>query len=977
MQKSRTQIKLWIFIFLMPTIALGQIVKVEQKVWVDSIFNTLTPDQKLGQLFMVAAYSNKNESHYQKIDSLVEIYKIGGLIFFQGGPIRQALLTNRYQSKANVPLMIGMDAEWGLGMRLMDSTISFPRQMTLGASQNPTLAYKMGAEIANHCKRLGVHVNFAPSVDVNNNPNNPVIGIRSFGEEKEKVASFGLAYMNGLQENGVMACAKHFPGHGDTDADSHHSLPVINHNKQRLDELELYPFKKLIKNNVMSMMVAHIHMPAYDNRPNVATTLSPKVVNGLLKKKLQFKGLVFTDALNMKGVSKFYAPGEVEYQALLAGNDILLFAEDVPTALQKIKNAFKEGKLDSTEIYERVKRILEAKYWAGLNHFVPIDTTGIYFDLNTNQSKAIRNELYEKSITLLKNDNKILPFKNLDQNTFASVAIGLKKNTEYQSMLDNYAPFSHFVIEKSASTKDFNLMLDSLASFSNVIVSLHDLNNRKKENYGISEQAIDFIKKLQSKTKVTISYFGNLYGLKNFEFTDVLVCAFEDNEATRTIVPQMLFGAMEMKGKLPVRISPVFGLNSGITLNIPSKRLSYGYPENINLQSANFSSLDSILNEAIKDGSTPGIQVQIVKSGKVVFRKNYGYHSYDKILPVTDKTIYDLASITKVAATMPVIMFLYDWQKLNVNGKLVEFLPELKGTNKESIILKDLLVHQAGLISYADFWRKTLTKGAPSDFYLSNQLSTTFSNRVSNQWFSKPSLADSVLKWTIKTNLSQEKADTGCYAYKYSDLTFSFLKRIAEKQIAQSLPNFLDQNFYKPLGLSTLGFLPLQRFSLNQLPPTEEDKTFRLEKIQGTVHDQNASLTNGIAGHAGLFGCANDLAILGQMLLQKGAYGGAKYLKPETIEFFTKQHFTNNRRALGWDRPFPPDEISLATEQAFGHTGFTGTAWWIDPKEELVFVLLANRTYPFADNKRFTDKSVRTKALNAAYNAIRNFSQSK
>jgi len=938
--------------------------------WVDSVFHCLSSQQKLGQLFMIAAYSNQTEAQYAKIDSLVSIYHVGGLIFFQGGPIREAILTNRYQAKAKVPLLIGMDAEWGLGMRLMDSTISFPRQMTLGASQRPELAYKMGVEIAQHCKRLGIQINFAPSVDVNNNPNNPVIGIRSFGEQKEKVAEFGLAYAKGMQENGVIACAKHFPGHGDTDADSHHSLPVINHDKKRINELELYPFKKLISEGVMSVMVAHIHLPAYDDRPNVATTLSPKVVNDLLKKQLQFKGLVITDALNMKGVAKYYAPGEVEYQALLAGNDVLLFAEDVPTALHKIKQAFATGKLDSIEIYERVKKILRAKYWAGLNNYKLIDTAHIYQDLNSTAAKALRDELYASSFTLLANENNILPLQNLEINTYASIAIGLKKNSNYQQMLDNYAPFTHFTTEKNATALQYDNLIDSLSNYTTVVLSLHDLNNRKKENYGISDKTIYFIKKLQSRTTVVLVHLGNLYALRNFEFAPTLLCGFEDNETTRNLMPQILFGALPVTGQLPVTISSKFKIRNGITL--PSvQRLSYCYPEKLGIPTSNFSGLDSILTEAVKDGSTPGIQMLIAKNGSVIYQKNIGFQSYDKLTPVTNNTIYDLASVTKVAATMQAIMLLYDWDKIDLDANLLSYLPELHGTNKQNLILRDILVHQAGLLSYADFWRKTIHNGKMSERYFSPRYSKKFPFETIPQAYASATLPDSVWQWTIQTPLIQEKTDTGCYSYKYSDFAFSFLKRIAEKELNQTLPDFLSQNIYKPLGLKTLNYNPLSKSLAKHTAPTEEDKTFRMQVVKGTVHDKNASLTGGVAGHAGLFGRANDLAVLGQMLLCKGAYGGTKFYKAEVIEKFSLQQYYNNRRALGWDRPFPLNEISLASPQAFGHTGFTGTAFWIDPQEQLVFILLTNRTYPFADNKKFTDNSVRTKALNEVYKIIK------
>lgn len=967
----KAKIVVGLFIALFPISYLqGQSFEKKQSQWADSVFSTLNQDQKLGQLFMVAAYSNRNEAHYQKIDSLVSIYHVGGLIFFQGGPMREAVLTNRYQAKAKVPLMIGMDAEWGLGMRLMDSTISFPRQMTLGATRNPKLAYQMGTEIAAHCKRLGIHVNFAPAVDVNNNPDNPVIGVRSFGEEKEKVADFGIAYMKGLQQHGVMANAKHFPGHGDTDADSHYSLPVINHDKKRLNDLELYPFKKLMADSLMSVMVAHIHIPALDNTPNIATTLSPKVVTDLLKEKLKFKGLVFTDALNMKGVAKYYAPGEVEYRALLAGNDVLLFAEDVPTAVTKIKQAFAEGKLDSNEVYERVKKILKAKYWCGLDKYSPIDTANLYNDLNTSASKAARNDMYAQAITLLKNENNILPYKVLDINSFASVSVGLEKENAHTEMLDNYAPFTHFFTKKDAPDSAFNKLIDSLSRFTRVVVGVHNTNNRKKENFGVTAQTLEFIKKLQGKTQVTVVYFGNLYGLTSFTFAKHLVCAYEDNEGTQMVVPQLLFGAKGFVGKLPVTFNP-FENGDGLETK-PLMRLAYGYPESVGIPEKKFYKLDSILNEALWDGSTPGMQVLVAKKGVVIYQKNLGFHSYDRQTLVNNKSVYDLASVTKTAATMQAIMFLHQWKRLDLDEKISFYLPETKASNKEKMVIRDMLVHQAGLPAYVDFWRKALQSGRLSEKYFSSSKTEVFSQRFSKNVFVSKYLADSVQRWAVQSALVSEKADTGCYSYKYSDLTFFFMKALAEKELNQPLPAFLNQNLYKPLGLRYLGYLPLQRIAEAQLVPTEEDKTFRNAKVQGFVHDQNASILGGVAGHAGLFGNTNDLAILGQMLLQGGTYGGVKYFEKATINEFTRQQYGNNRRALGWDRPFPPEEVSLASPRAFGHTGFTGTAWWIDPEHELVFVLLANRTYPFADNKRFTEKSVRTKALNAVYEIILN-----
>ncbi|TAG53014.1 MAG: glycosyl hydrolase [Cytophagales bacterium] len=963
-------LKYSIYPYLISFSILAQSFEKKQTKWVDSLYNSFTENERLGQLFMIAAYSNKEPAHAAQIDTLIQKYNIGGLIFMQGGPKRQANLTNRFQSKAKVPLLISMDAEWGLQMRLVDSTMQFPRQMTLGAIKDNSYLYLMGKEIAKHCLRLGVHINFAPVVDVNVNPENPVIGVRSFGEDKIKVAQKGIAYMKGLQHAGVMANAKHFPGHGDTDADSHYDLPVIKHDKKRINDIELYPFKKLFEDSLQSLMVAHIHFPTYDDRPNMPTTLSKNVVTELLKKQLKFNGLVFTDALNMKGVSKFYQPGEVDVMALEAGNDVLLFSENVPVAIQKINEALTSKRLDKKQLEISIKKILAAKYKAGFWQSQTVDTTQIYQDLNSSASKALRQTIFEKALTVVRNDKNIIPIKDLSSGSIANVMISNIKQNEYVNMFDNYAPISHFKIAKNAAEQDYNLYVDSLKSFSKVIISVCELNNKKKENYGIPTLALDFMKKLQSKTEVIIIHFGNAYALKNYDFSKNLICAYEDLEVTKTIVPQLIFGAIGADGRLPVTISNAFKLNDGIDIK-PLKRLKYAYPETENIPSANFQKLDSIIYEALKDGSTPGAQLMICRKGTVVYRKNFGYQSYDRTQTVNNQTVYDLASVTKTAATMQAIMFLSDWKKFNEYNQISDYLSFTKKTNKQDLICKDILVHQAGLIATLEHWRKTMKDGKLDANYYQNSKNENYLRQVAAKTFTPFFTEDSVMRWTLSSRLLESKSDTGCHPYKYSDLAFYFMKAIAEKQLNQPLDEFLKQNFYSPLGLKNLTYKPLENnIDLKRIAPTEEDKIFRASKIQGTVHDQGAAMLGGLAGHAGLFGTANDLAILGQMNLQYGFYGGYQYLKKFTIQEYTRQQYSNNRRAMGWDRPFPPDEVSLASASSFGHTGFTGTAWWIDPKEEIVFVFLSNRTYPFAENKRLTTNSVRTKLLNAVYEAI-------
>lgn len=945
--------------------------KLSQSDWVDSVFNSLTPRQKIGQLFMVAAYSNKDAAHKNEISKLIKDYNIGGLIFFQGGPVRQAKLTNTFQSEAKVPLMIGMDAEWGLAMRL-DSTISFPRQMTLGAIAENSYIYKMGAEIARQCKRMGVHINFAPVVDINSNPNNPVIGMRSFGESKELVAQKGVAYMRGMQNYGVMANAKHFPGHGDTDSDSHTSLPVLKHSKQRLDEIELYPFKRLIADSIKSIMVAHLHVPAYDKATNRATTLSKYVVSDLLKKQLDFKGLVFTDALNMKGVSGFNKPGEVDVKALLAGNDVLLFSENVPEAIRLIEEAVKDRDITSKEIDKRVKKILAGKYWAGLSHYEPIKIENLYKELHLPQTEATVQELYAKAVTITKNDYKWLPFKTLDTTKFTSIAIGAEKTNTFQKMLGNYAPFEHYHFSDRTVSKEYDTLMGRLkGKRRTIIVSFHKLNGSSSRNYGISENELSFVKKLQQQHNVIVVVFGNPYSLKNFTDFPAVVCSYEDNKYVQAVTPQILFGAIESEATLPVTVAPNMKLGTGFP-TLALNRLRYGYPEEVQMNGDILTKIDSIAELIISTQATPGCQVLVAKDGVVVYDKSFGYLTYDKKQPVTDSTIYDIASITKVASTLQAVMYLYERGQLDVMQKASEYLPELKGTNKENLVISDILTHQSGLVPFIPYWKKTIKSVSISETFYCNTRDNWFCNEVAPGVYSMKTMEDSLWIWTVQSDLL-EPNKKGKYDYKYSDLGFYIMKRIVEKLLNEPIQNFVAKTFYEPLGLSTLTFRPLEKFSVANIAPTEQDALFRGRLIQGTVHDQGAAMFGGIAGHAGLFSNAHDLAVLLQMNMQLGYYGGIQYFAPSVLPVFTKKFFDRNRRGLGWDKPLPRGggpTSKMASPATFGHTGFTGTAMWADPDHRVIFIFLSNRVYPDAENVKLISNNIRPKIQDVIYESI-------
>ncbi len=948
--------------------------------WVDSVFNSLSENQRLGQLFMVAAYSNKDETHYREIDKLVREQHIGGLIFFQGGPGRQAVLTNRYQKAAKVPLIIGMDLEWGLQMRL-DSTIQYPKAMTLGAIKDNSYIYEMGKEIARQCKELGVHINFAPVVDVNSNPQNPVIGYRSFGEDKINVSQKGIAYMKGMQDNGVLASAKHFPGHGDTDSDSHYTLPVIKHSRERLDTLELYPFREMIKAGVKSIMVAHLAVPALDNRENMPTTLSYNVVTKLLKEEMGFEGLIFTDALNMKGVADYYKPGVVDLMALKAGNDVLLFAQDVPEGLRLIKAALANGELKREDINKSVKKILAAKYDVGLAKYAPLKVQGIVKRINTPEAELLKKKLIEKSFTVIENQEGLLPLNNLERYAFASLTIGLNKGNTFQTYLSKYAPFAHHQLNSwNNSQAALTEMMNKLKNYNVVVVGLHGVTNSPKNNHGISSAEIAMLRELQKTTKVIAVVFGNPYSIRYTLGLNHLACAFEDNETSRQLAPQILFGALSSNGKLPVSPSTVYPVGWGNTTEFLG-RLFYTLPEEAGMDSNILNKIDEIVEGAIRDRATPGAQVIVARKGAVVYSKNFGYMDYEKKRVVTDETIYDVASLTKVLGTLQGIMFLHERELISLDGSVQEYLPELRSSNKGSLIVKDVLTHQAGLIPYIAHWQKTIEKSVPLPEFYSSISTPKFNYQISDGLFASTTLRDSIWHWTINSDLLSRDLRRGShYVYRYSDIGFYLMHAVLERLTNQPMDDFLNNVFYSRLGLATLSFHPLAKFPKEQIAPTEKDKYFRNQLVWGTVHDQGAAMFGGVAGHAGIFSNANDVAIIMQMNLQNGFYGGQTYLLPETIQTFTTKLSGNNRRGLGWDKPVisgdggpTSDKVSPRT---YGHTGFTGTAAWADPESDLVYIFLSNRVHPVAENTKLITSNIRTKIQDLLYESIENYEKS-
>lgn len=946
----------------------------KDKRWADSVFKTLTPDERLAQLFMVAAYSNKDNAHVKEIKDLVDKYKIGGLIFFQGGPIRQAIQANCYQSCSKVPLFMSIDAEWGLAMRL-DSTTKFPRQMTLGAIQDDSLIYEMGFEIARQCKRLGMQINFAPVVDINNNPLNPVIGNRSFGENKYNVAKKALMYMKGMQDNQVLANAKHFPGHGDTDSDSHKTLPTINSSRERLDTLELYPFKELIAQGLGSMMVAHLSIPALDTTRNQASTLTKKIVTGLLKDTLGFKGLVFTDALNMKGVSKFYKPGEADVKALLAGNDVLLFAEDVPTAMTAIKEAIVRGDISQEEIDKRCMKILLAKQWAGLNHYSKIKLKNLYEDLNTPNAELINRKLTEASLTLLQNKNDILPLQHLDSSKIASVSLGYKALSIFQQTLSNYASVKHFGVEKDAKAPAFDSLLSQIKNYNPVIVHINNTNNKPDKDFGLTPQVLAMLKAIIKEHKVIVNVSANPYilaKLDSIQFADAVIMSYENNDYSESYSAQLIFGGVGCTGKLPITASSHFKVGTGI--DTKPVRLKYTIPEELGFDSKKLAKIDSIAMSGIKEKVFPGCQVLVAKDGKVIYQKSFGHHTYDTKIKVKNTDLYDIASITKIAASTVSLMKLVDEGKVNLDNPLCYYMPELEGSNKQNIVIREMMTHQAGLKDWIPFWIRTVNKdGTYKDGIYNKTPNDFYYKRVANDLYINKNYEDTIYKRIIESPVKEAGK------YVYSDLGYYFLKKIIEKETQNALNVYVQNSFYAPLGLTTMTYKPLAKFELNRIVPTEFDAKFRKQQVHGDVHDQGAAMLGGVGGHAGLFSNSNDLAVMMQMFMNYGTYGGKRYIDSTTLLKFTECQYcidNQNRRGIGFDKPeMNPDKDSpvckAVSYMSFGHAGFTGTLAWADPKTGIVYIFLSNRVYPDADDNKLSKAGTRGKIHAVIYDALK------
>jgi beta-glucosidase-like glycosyl hydrolase/CubicO group peptidase (beta-lactamase class C family) len=944
--------------------------------WVDSVLKTLSTEQQIAQCIWVAGYSNRDVSHEVEISDIIRKFGVGGIVFFQGTAAKQAELTNYYQKISRVPLLISLDAEWGIGMRI-DNVEKFPYQMTLGAIKNDSLIYQFGKAVASQFKRLGMQMNLAPVTDININPQNPVINYRSFGENRDKVSSKSIMYMKGMQDNGILATGKHFPGHGDTNVDSHLDLPLITHSRLRLDSIELYPFRKLISEGIGSIMTAHLNLPSLDTTTGFPSSLSPVIIKELLKNELGFRGVIITDAMNMKGVTKYFKTGEADAKALEAGNDVVEFVTDVEAAINETKSYIVSKKLTNEDIILKCRKILALKYWSGLNKLQTINKENIDKELSPMTSIALIRDLYANALTVLNNNQNILPVKNLQKIKIATIAINRKNLSSFQKRIAKYHPADHYFIDP-LDTAACNNLLKKLSDYDMVMAGVFGLDQRPNMDFGIKPGLNNFLEKLIGNNKTIITWFGNPYGidkLKILQNADGLILAYQENEYTEDLSAQLIFGGIGARGSLPVTINNKWPSDYGI-ITPGNIRLQYGIPESVGMSSEILNSkIDSIVSAGLTAKAFPGCVVIAARKGVVVFQKAYGFQTYDNRIAVQEDDLYDLASVTKISSTLAGLMLLNTEGKFNPDKTLGFYLPDFKKTNKGNIVMRDFLTHQAGLTPFIPFWKETIKKdGKFRRNIFDYQYKKKYPLEVAQGLYINKNYRKKMFNEIKKSPIGEKK-------YVYSDLTFIIAPEIIETLTGDKWYDFVTDSIYKKIGAFDIGFNPYLKYPLNRIVPTEYDSLFRKQQLQGTVHDEGAAMLGGISGHAGLFATANDLMKLMELYRRMGNYGGEQLISNDILKEYTRVQFpeNNNRRGLGFDKPMVNNSdlkqediypTRGASPESFGHSGYTGTFVWIDPKYEITYIFFCNRVYPTRNNNLVYDLNIRTEILQVLYDSI-------
>lgn len=956
--------------------------------WVDSVMNKLSFKEKVGQLFIYTIAPVDTKRNLELLREAVDTYKVGGLLFSGGKMQTQVDLTNRAQKQAKVPVMITFDGEWGLAMRLRGTPV-FPRNMVLGCIRDNQLIYEYGREVARQCRQIGVQVNFAPVADVNINPKNPVINTRSFGEDPVQVADKVIAYAYGLEGGGVLSVCKHFPGHGDTDVDSHKALPVLPFTRERLDSVELYPFKKAIRAGLGGMMVGHLQVPAIEPIGGLPSSLSRNVVYDLLTDELAFKGLIFTDALAMKGVS---GNGNVSLQALKAGNDMVLAPRNLKDEIPAVLEAVEKGELSKEDIENKCRKVLTYKYVLGLKKKPFVQLSGLEQRVNSPQARDLIRRLNQAAITVLNNKNHILPLHADKAQRIALLEVGKPGETEtLAKQMSRYASLSRFRLRPNQTEEENRRLRDSLATYKRIVIA-------------VSEQRLTpyhpFFAKFAPESPAIYLFFtpGKMMLQIHRAVSDAsaVVLGHSHNSDVQRQTADILFAKATADGRLSASLGGLFPTGAGVTITPESP--SHFIPEEYGLSSALLKKIDTIALDGIQQGAYPGCQVVVLKNGHIMFDKAFGTYAGKGSPRVESTDIYDLASLSKTTGTLLAVMKLYDKGRFNLTDKISDYLPFLQRTDKKDITIREILYHQSGLPPWLPFYQEAIDKDSYDGRLFSARKDAQHPVRIGTATWANPKfkfkseyispvktgdytvhICDSLwLNRSFRKVIEEKIVETPLKQkrYVYSDIGFILLGMLVEQLAGMPMEAYLQREFYGPMGLERTGYLPLRRFAKSEIVPSNKDRFLRKETLQGFVHDEASAFFGGLAGNAGLFSTAREVAHIYQMLLNGGEIDGKRYLSKETCQLFTTEVSKISRRGLGFDKPDMQDSkkgncASVAPAGVYGHTGFTGTCAWVDPENELVYVFLSNRIYPDVTNRKLNQLHIRERIQEAIYGAMK------
>lgn len=956
----------------------SEISKFEQKgtPWADLLMSTMTLDEKIGQLIMVTSYPAQGAGNERQVESWIKNQKIGGVLYLKTPPSLIARCTENYQQKSEIPLFIALDAENGLAFRL-DSVVKYPYNIALGAISNDSLMYQMGREVGQQCKMLGINLNFAPVVDVNSNPKNPIINYRSFGENPENVARKSWLYAKGIQDEKVMVSAKHFPGHGDTNFDSHLTMPKVSKTYSELQHVDFVPFKYCIDNGINGVMTAHINMSGLEKSKRPAT-LSEYVMTSILKDSLGFDGLVFSDGMNMKGITKYYDEGTAAVEALKAGVDVIEFVLNPQKVIKSVKAAIERGALTIKDIDAKCRKVLVAKELAGLNRqsSQSFNRDGV----NSKQFELTARRLYEKSLTTIKNDNDLLPLQHLDTLKIASISLGAKADNSFQNRLNSYLDIDDFQIN---TTSDLARVMHEVNAYNLIILSVHGTSLLPYKNYKVQDFQKEAVTEITDKFKTILVFFSNPYSInqfKDFDSAQSIIVTYGDYDIVEDLSAQLIFGGIGCDGKLPVAINDKYPAGTGIEFS-SNGRFKYTIPEEVGFDSQQLiTTVDSFANYGITDSIFPECQVLLAKNGKVFFHKQYGFYTYDSIAPLSKNSIYDWASLTKITGPLPLIMKMYEDSIIDIDAPFSHYWKGFDTDDKRDITWREILAHQAGLKAWIPFYAEVLDKNSSKrKQYIRTRPSAEYSNRVSSSLYVSKNY-----KYRMFNEVnSQEIQHRG--TYRYSGLAFYLFPDLISQLTGEEYVSFLEDELYACLGAKTVKYNPYNYFRKDHFVPTEQDDFFRGELLQGFVHDEAAAMMGGVSGNAGLFGTTNDLAKIMQLYLNGGSYGDLHFLKPETLNEFTRIQYpdNDNRRGLGFDKPYIDNSekelkdaypATLVSPNSFGHSGYTGTFAWCDPENGLLFIFMSNRVCPTRENKKLFELNFRPELQQSIYKCAGSFS---